>query len=112
MELKGLLKKRFKPESGVGKESGKQWTKMGFVILQEGKYPKTVYVETLNTGVINFISYCNKDTELTLQCEAASREYQGRYFTSISCYSATADKKAEGGKRAYAKQEEDDSLPF
>lgn len=91
MEVTGLLKKKGELETFKKKDGG-DMTKMGFLLQVPGKFPKDVWVETFNAGVIQFVSETSLETELTCKIDISSREYNGRYFTSVSCFNATADK--------------------
>lgn len=69
------------PESGVGKTTGKQWSKQVFAIETEGQYPKKVAF-----GVMNGKFTMNIGDVVEIDVDAQSREYQGRWYTELTAY--------------------------
>jgi len=86
MEITGSLKAKLPIEGGVSK-AGKQWSKLVFVLqIKDVKFPKEVALETLNGEVIQMVSDTSLGTLLKCQIDVSSREYNGKYFTSVSCW--------------------------
>ena len=130
MEITGILKSKTEPEVLKKKDGsvvvGKngQMSKLSFVILQEGQYGKLLCIDTFNNGVMQFVSETSPETELTLKIDVSSREYQGKWYTSVSCHNATADKSVNYSNRqtfnanqapkndAPPSSNEPDDLPF
>ena len=128
MEITGLLKVKGDVENLTKKDGtavvGKNGlvSKMGFLIHQAGQYGKDVWVETFSAAVISFLTDTSLETELTCKVDVSSREYNGRYFTSVSCFSVTADKNVSyENKRPFNEPPkgdigsgsgDDDQLPF
>ena len=102
MEIKGILKKKFEVEN-IQTQKGAM-PKMSFLILQEGKFPKELFIETLNNGVIQFLEDTNLEKELTIQCEVKSREWNGKYFTSVSAFNVTADVESKSDRKPFVPQ--------
>lgn len=121
MEVVGKLEKKLKPESGVSK-AGKPWEKMTFVLkLKSPKFPKILALDTFNANVIQFLYDTNIDTVLRCTVEATSREYNGKYYTSVTAFSVekTTDdevevkiEKAKNQLLAEVLDGADDDLPF
>jgi hypothetical protein len=108
MEVTGLLKVKGEIETLTKKDGsaviGKNGVmqKMMFVIHQAGQYGKDLCLETFSAPVMQFLADTKLDTELTCKVDLESREYQGRYYTSIKCFSLTADKTENyENKRAF-----------
>jgi len=95
MELTGTLKVKLPIESGVSK-AGKQWNKMSFVLqIKDVKFPKEVCLETLNSEVIQMVSDTSLGTLLKCSIDISSREYNGKYYTSASCWRAEVTREEE-----------------
>lgn len=69
------------PESGVGKTTGKQWSKQVFAIETEGQYPKKVAF-----GVMNNKFTMNMGDVVEIEVDAQSREYQGKWYTELTAW--------------------------
>ena len=105
--------KHLPEESGTGK-NGKEWVKNGFVCEDSGQYPvqrafeiwgeKTSLVKSLKPG-----------DKITVTFDIASREYNGRYFTTVKAIAVDTEKTepvtTAGGYIPENKQVAND-LPF
>lgn len=120
MELLGKLSKKLELESGVSK-SGNQWKKLTFVLSLKGKFEKIVAVDTFNDEVIRLIDDTNIGEVIKCNVDATSREYNGKYYTSVTAWTAeiVKDYGNEEVKQDKKKdwlepqpQEEDTGLPF
>lgn len=71
-------------QSGVGKNSGKQWQKQEYVIQTDGQYPKKVAFSLLNDK----IQQANIQMGQTIEVEvdAQSREYNGKWYTELTAW--------------------------
>lgn len=75
-------------QTGVGKQSGRSWQKMTFVIQLKGETrPKKVAFDTFNSGVISFVNDTSIDTDLKVEYDVESREYQGKWYSNINATS-------------------------
>lgn len=90
MEIEGKLTEKH-PVVQVGANSK---DKMTFVIKSKGTYPKDVYFETFNAGLISFIGDTNLETEILVQFDISSRTWtkkgttEAKWFTSAMAWKA------------------------
>lgn len=83
MEIKGKVVSKLDVQRGVSK-AGKEWSKASIVIETEGQYPKKVIMDNLkkadefNSIPIGAVG--------VFQIEVESREYQGKWYSSVSCW--------------------------
>lgn len=83
MEIKGKVVSKLDVQRGVSK-AGKEWSKASIVIETEGQYPKKVMMDNLKKAdEFNAIPI---GAVGVFQIEVESREYQGRWYSSVSCW--------------------------
>ena len=93
MNITGKLKLKLPVTSGVS-QAGREWKKMAFVIQKRNtKTPKEVCFETLNDDLIMFMSDTSIGTEITVEFDVESREFNGKYYSSIIAYKAEVNKQ-------------------
>lgn len=82
----GKLYKKLDVQSGVGKASGKPWSKMTFVVdmTTDPKYPKHVAFDTFKGNIIEFIQDTDLGTPIMVEYDVESREWQGRWFSNVN----------------------------
>ena len=72
-------------QSGISKNTGKEWNLKTFVIETQEQYPRKVAIEIFGTDRIN-----NNPVELdqivTASVDIESREVNGRWFTSVRAW--------------------------
>jgi hypothetical protein len=84
MEIKGTLKDITLP---VEKEvKGKTYISCNAIITQEGQYPKDVAIELNKTELIEKFANRKLNTEVTVQVNIESREYNGKWYTNIKAW--------------------------
>lgn len=81
MAIRGRVIHVGQPEQGVGKTTGKQWSKQVFAIETEGQYPKKVAF-----GVMNGKFTMNVGDVVEIEVDAQSREYNGKWYTELTCW--------------------------
>jgi hypothetical protein len=84
MEIQGTLKQILPLESGETK-SGKAWQKQTIVVETQETYPKLIAVEVSEKAISRLQDYQIGHT-ITCSINIESREYNGRWFTSIKCW--------------------------
>ena len=84
MELQGVLKQILPLESGESK-SGKAWQKQTIIVETQETYPKLIAVEVSEKAISRLQDYQIGHT-ITCSINIESREYNGRWFTSIKCW--------------------------
>jgi hypothetical protein len=84
MELQGTLKQILPIESGESK-SGKTWQKQTIIIETADAYPKQIAVEVSEKALSRLQDYSEGMT-ITCSINIESREYNGRWFTSVKAW--------------------------
>lgn len=113
MEIKGKVTANLGVQKGTSK-AGNEWSKATIVIETEGQYPKKIALDNMKNA--DSFGSLPVGTEGTFHIEVESREYNGRWYTSVNCW------KWEVAQRAPAQSEpkpqsppvtaEDDDIPF
>jgi tRNA U34 2-thiouridine synthase MnmA/TrmU len=84
MEIQGTLKQILPLESGESK-SGKAWQKQTIIVETQETYPKLIAVE-VNEKAINRLQDYQIEQTITCSINIESREYNGRWFTSVKAW--------------------------
>lgn len=105
--INGTIKKILELEQGTSK-SGKEWQKQSFIIEQNTEYNKDVLVNAFGVDKINQLNKFSEGDTIDVMCNVYSREYKGRYYTSLDGY-WFANKNAGSHKNI---QEDEEDLPF
>jgi hypothetical protein len=84
MEIQGTLKQILPLESGESK-SGKAWQKQTIIVETQETYPKSIAVEVSEKAISRLQDY-QIGHIITCSINIESREYNGRWFTSIKCW--------------------------
>ncbi|MBD5302394.1 MAG: DUF3127 domain-containing protein [Bacteroides sp.] len=127
MEIKGKIIQNLGIQSGTSK-AGKAWSKASILIETEGQYPKKVVLDNLKNA--DEFSKLAVGSTGTFHIEINSNEYNGRWYTSVSCWKWQLDRQPQqstsatptldsmgvtgyqGQNTQTAPQEEDSDLPF
>jgi hypothetical protein len=85
MEIIGKVMSVLPIESGVSKSSGKEW-KRATIIVQYGdaQFPRTVALSNMRQAT-EFARLQVGSTH-TFHVEPESREYNGKWFTNVTCW--------------------------
>ena len=84
MILEGKVIKLIETKEGVSKTSGKEWKLAQYLIdtTTNEQYPRQVVVEVFGEDRINELSLI-PDEQVKLDVEAESREFNGKWYTSV-----------------------------
>lgn len=85
MELIGKIIQVLPQESGVSKSSGKAWVKAAYVLETQEQHPRKVKYDVLGEQRIKDCEVQVGD-EVKVSIDIESREYNGRWYTSITAY--------------------------
>lgn len=85
MELKAQFVKALPEKSGTG--SNGTWVAVEFVVKIDGPFPKEVALELFNKS--DLLDGIKPGETITVHFEPESKEYQGKYYTKLRCYSIT-----------------------
>jgi hypothetical protein len=84
MEVQGVLKQILRLESGESK-SGKTWQKQTIIVETQETYPKLIAIEVSEKAISRLQDYRIGHT-ITCSINIESREYNGRWFTSVKAW--------------------------
>ncbi|MBJ2183210.1 MAG: DUF3127 domain-containing protein [Muribaculaceae bacterium] len=99
MEIIGKIIFDLPEQNGVSK-SGNQWRKKEYVLETEDTYPRKVHFDFFGERVDQF--KLNVGDRIRLSFDIESREYNGRWFTSIRGWRAEPVTDAAPVQGAYA----------
>lgn len=127
LELEGRVESILSEQSGTSSRG--EWVRGGFVIKTEGEYPKTVAFEVLGRERLDKMKqYLKVGGLVKVSFDVSSREWQGKYFTSLTAFSVFSKEseirssQTQGNTQQQApapqpqpapqSQEDDSNLPF
>lgn len=82
MQITATITQVLAREDGIGRSSGKQWSKQAFVVSTTEQYPKTIHLTAWNDKV----AIPPVGTTATFSIELESREFNGRWYTETRCW--------------------------
>lgn len=85
MKIEGKIIAALDEQRGVSK-SGKEWRRMEYVIETPGEFPKKCVFSVMGDNIEKFGLRIGQDVDLEIDIDA--REYNGRWFNSITCWKA------------------------
>jgi hypothetical protein len=84
MELVGKIIQVLPPQEGVGR-NGNPWKLQGYVLETLEQYPRKVHFEVFGEDRIRQ-NPCEIDQLVTISFDIESREFNGRWYTSIRAW--------------------------
>jgi len=124
MEIKGKITKILEAQTGEKKDGSGSWIKQNFLVETDEKYNNLYCFEVFgDEKVQNFQKYNKVGQEVNVEFNVSTNEYKGNYYTSLSAWKISSEKKEEApkeekykGKKEYTEplgqQYEDEILPF
>lgn len=110
MELKAKVKQVLPVERGVSKKSGEEWSKATLIVEYGGdRYPKQVAL--FNFKNADEFANLPLGSEHTFSINIESREFNGRWYTSVECWKWTSASQPQQAAPPAAAPQGDD-LPF
>lgn len=94
MEITGKIIQVLPEQGGVSKTSGKDWKLQAYVLETQEQFPKKVHFEIFGEDRIK-ANPCNLDDMVTVSFDIESREYNGRWYTSIRAWRVVDAKLTE-----------------
>lgn len=85
MEIVGKITQVLPLQQGVSKTSGKDWQLQGYVLETQEQYPRKVHFEIFGEDRIKS-NPCQLDDVVTVSFDIESREFNGRWYTSIRAW--------------------------
>lgn len=96
LELEGRVASLLPEQSGNGARG--EWFRAGFVIRTEGEYPRNVCFEVLGRERWERMrQYLREGGLVKVSFDASSREWNGKWFTSLTAFSVFS-KESEIGQ--------------
>ena len=96
LEIEGRVSHILPEQSGTSARG--EWVRGGFAIKTEGEYPKSVCFEVLGRDRIDKIRpYLREGGLVKVSFDVSSREWNGKWFTSLTAFSVFA-KESEIGQ--------------
>jgi hypothetical protein len=84
MEIQGKLSQVLPIESGTSK-AGKDWTQQTIIVEVGDQYPKKIAIQCASNLIDKIKDYQIGHT-ITCQVNIESREFNGKYFTSVKAW--------------------------
>ena len=85
MEISGKIIQVLPEQGGVSKTSGKEWKLQAYVRETQEQYPRKVHFEVFGEDRIK-ANPCQLDDIVTVSFDIESREFNGRWYTSIRAW--------------------------
>ena len=85
MEISGKIIQVLPEQGGVGKTSGKAWKMQAYVLETQEQYPRKVHFEVFGEDRIK-ANPCQLDDVVTVSFDIESREFNGRWYTSVRAW--------------------------
>ena len=85
MEISGKIIQILPEQGGVSKTSGKEWKLQAYVLETQEQYPRKVHFEVFGEDRIK-ANPCQLDDIVTISFDIESREFNGRWYTSIRAW--------------------------
>lgn len=85
MEIIGTIKQVFQPQSGTS-QRGNAYTTQTILITYGDQYPKELALTLMTKQVETYGSHLRPGQQLKFFFDAASREYNGRYYTECTVW--------------------------
>ena len=85
MDISGKIVQKLPLQSGESKTSGKPWQLQAYVLETQEQYPRKVYFEVFGEQRVKDYN-CEIDDLVTVSFDIESREFNGRWYTSIRAW--------------------------
>ena len=111
MEIVGKIISVLPEQSGVGKASGNPWKSQSYVLETQDQYPRKVCFELFGEDRIK-ANPCKIDDLVTVSFDIESREFNGRWYTSVRAWRVQqGDSTAAPQPAAAASPQPADAVP-
>ena len=85
MEVSGKISQKLPLQQGESKTSGKPWALQAYVLETQEQFPRKVHFEVFGEQRIKD-NPCEIDDLVTVSFDIESREFNGRWYTSIRAW--------------------------
>ena len=90
------------PERGGISKAGKDWKSQEYVIETNGQYPRNIVFTVLNDNIETF--GLRVGMEATIYADVNAKEWNGKWYNSITCWKATTSDSDNAQKTAHEQQ--------
>jgi len=116
-KISGTIKTILPTETGAAKSSGKEWSKLNFIVSNDEGYEgrEQIYCFQIfgQERVDKFLKFNTEGTQVDVKFDIQVNEHSGRYFTNLSAFHVASGERVEQSHQTPALEEEgSDSLPF
>ena len=101
MEVSGKIIQVLPEQGGVSKTSGKEWKLQAYVLETQEQYPRKVHFEVFGEDRIK-ANPCQLDDIVTVSFDIESREFNGRWYTSIRAWKVVQGDTTQAAQPAAA----------
>lgn len=110
LTIKGRVVQSLGVQSGISK-AGKAWSKASVLVetAENPQYPKRVVISNMKNA--EAFSKLAAGTEVTFKIEIESREYNGRWYTEVSCWGWDVAQTQAAPQQGYAQYPPQQSYP-
>lgn len=85
MDITGKIIAVCEVQKGTSR-TGNEWKSQTFALETSGDHPRKVAFELFGQKLDEFGSLCKKDADVTISFDIESREYNGRWYTSVRAW--------------------------
>ena len=110
MKFNGKIISVCEPKSGVAKSSGREWTAQDFVLETMDEHPQSIVFNVFGADKIEELNI-NVGDNVTVDINFIAKEYNGRYFNSLSLVELKKHKEAKK-KLKIVESDPTEELPF
>lgn len=83
------------PQQGGTSKAGKEWKSQTFVLETEEQYPRKVAFELFGNKLDEFGGACQMGAKVNVSFDIESREFNGRWYTSVRAWRVAAGEAAQ-----------------
>ena len=105
MTIEGKIIQVLPLQGGVSKTSGKEWALQAYVLETKEQYPKKVHFEVFGEDRIK-ANPCGVDDIVSVDFDIESREFNGRWYTSIRAWRIVKQDATQDAQQAAPQEAE------
>lgn len=94
MEISGKIIAVCPEQKGTSKK-GNEWKQQTFALETNEQYPKKVAFDLFGSKLEEFGKLCTMDAQVTVSFDIESREYNGRWYTSVRAWKVETGEKQD-----------------
>ena len=99
MEIEGTIVQILEKRSGISKSTGNPWMSQGYVLMTNEFHSKKIAFEVTGEDRIRRFGL-QVGSYVKVFCEVESREYEGKWYTSVKAWDARGVVRAQNTQAA------------